>query len=165
MSQAGYAQSPDDKLKNPGRPKAGEELFVNHEVLVKFKSALAPAELNAFNRQISAGAADREGALAAFHRHYRTRTSGLPVLGWQRLHLPDGQTVADALAQLRSNPLVEKIEPNYLVKAVASAMSTTYTRAPSTTRFMWTANPNGGLTAAKGIWPKTRGMPLPAPQT
>ncbi|NTV52441.1 MAG: hypothetical protein HGA76_05445, partial [Candidatus Firestonebacteria bacterium] len=125
---AAQAQAPEDKLKNSGFSKTETAaVYLNDEVLVKFKPALAPEELKAFNRQTAAVATGLETAKAAFHKRFRTRTFGRTVLGWQRLRLPAGQAVNDALAQLRANPLVENIEPNYQVKAVAAAMSTTYT--------------------------------------
>ncbi|HID61228.1 MAG TPA: peptidase S8, partial [Anaerolineae bacterium] len=70
------------------------------EILVKFKSGVSPASVQA--------------ALSA----QDARSVGeVPALGVQRLTVPEGQELA-TVAALRRHPLVEYAEPNYIIHAI-----------------------------------------------
>jgi thermitase len=97
--------------------------YVPGEVLVKFRDRF---DAGAFQAQVGATAATREEAVRAFHVRFMTKPDRAPVLGWQRIKLPAGQRVEEALPILKGNALVEAAEPNYRVFAAAD-LSTTYT--------------------------------------
>jgi len=79
-------------------PDSGQ--FVSGEVLVKFKSDAPPVSVQA--------------ALLAQNAH---AVGQVPVLGVQRLTVPEGQELA-VISALRHHPLVEYAEPNYIIRAV-----------------------------------------------
>jgi subtilisin family serine protease len=126
-AQAGWAYSAHEKARANHVPPELNPSFKEQEVVVKFKEQVSDADLKTFGTMVSTAVHDRVGAVAAFHKHYQTHPVGEKVLGFQRLQVPVGQNVLDMVARLRANPLVESVSPNYRVRAVASALSTTYT--------------------------------------
>jgi subtilisin family serine protease len=128
MPVGSWASRPD-KRSLPSYPP--EIQTVPDEVLIKFRSNLSSTDQRALAHQFQVPVTTREQAVNAFHAYYKTRPLGSPLLGWQRVKIPAGEPLAQALADISTSPLVEKAEPNYLSHAVA--LSNTYTAV---------ANPN-----------------------
>jgi subtilisin family serine protease len=84
----------------PASLPSGSGEFVPGEILAKFKSGASPASVRA--------------ALSA----QDARAAGeVPALGVQRLRVPEGRELA-IIAALRHHPLVEYVEPNYIIRAI-----------------------------------------------
>lgn len=47
-------------------------------------------------------------------------TQEFPFVSWQKVKLPPGQTVWDAISRYRSMPGVERVQPNYIYKTLAT---------------------------------------------
>ncbi len=101
--------------------------YVAQEILIKFKAAPAVSELSVFGQQVNAATTTRESAITAFHKHFRSQKMHAPFLHkWQRVKLPANLSVPEAMALWKQSPIVESVEPNFLVHA-AVAVSNTYT--------------------------------------
>lgn len=79
----------------------GQGEAIAGEMIVKFKPGVAPAAVAAMNQA--------QGAAAIYHS---------PFAGFDRLRLPPGRSVAEAVAAYRQNPNVEYAEPNYIRRAL-----------------------------------------------
>jgi thermitase len=113
--QAASAAWPGDRPERTGPPASsppdsGE--FVPGEVLVKFKKGASLASARAV---LSAQNARAVGEI--------------PVLGVQRLNVPEGQELA-IIEALQRNPLVEYAEPNYIIRAIDTIPDDTYFNPP-----------------------------------
>jgi serine protease len=101
-------QSPVNETP-PGSVRAKPEI-VEGEILVKYKEQFIK-ELGALER----GEAIRELGRRLQKDFHVTPLTTHPTLGIQRLKLPPGQAVADAIKTLRESPIVEFVEPNYKI--------------------------------------------------
>jgi len=101
-------------------------LYHPRELLVKFKPGFTPAAQAALKNQMGFQANTRIQALAGIHAFFHTQPKGSERFGWQRVSLPEGKSVVQALTEFTGNVLVESAEPNYF-RYKHDAISTTYT--------------------------------------
>jgi thermitase len=97
-SAAWLGDGPKQIRPSASSPSGGDE-FVPGEVLVKFKSD-----------------APRSSVQATLSAQDARVVGEVPALGVQHLAVPKGQELA-IIAALRHHPLVEYVEPNYIVRA------------------------------------------------
>lgn len=79
------------------------------ELLVKFKAGVSDADIEASARSRGASAIEK------FRRPKSLITS--PLDGWRHVKFPPGVDTKGALEQFASDPLVERVELNYLISA------------------------------------------------
>jgi subtilisin family serine protease len=122
--------------KNAGVHAAARKLYHPREILVKFKTAFTTSAQAFLQNQTGIQASNRSQALDGFHAFFHTQPMGSEHFGWQRVRLPEGKSVEQALADFPQNVLVENAEPNY-IRHVHAAISTTYTAyaSPSDTYY------------------------------
>ena len=93
----------------PSLAQGNAASYVPGEVLVKFRSSVAPGERNA-------SIAERSGAFLA----------DLGLDGWTRVRIGSGQMMNDALAAYENDPNVEYAQPNYLYSIAAAPNDPSY---------------------------------------
>ncbi|MCI0585738.1 MAG: S8 family serine peptidase [Planctomycetes bacterium] len=100
--RAGAQDSIGKRLDAQAPPAAAADLrprFARDEILVRYKAGLGATSAAVLEVEASRGLT-RKGANAS--------------IGVHRYRLPDGLPVADALRDLRRNPAVESVEPNWI---------------------------------------------------
>jgi thermitase len=106
FSSAAWPGNGPEQTGPPASSPPGGGEFVPGEVLVKFKSGAPPA-----------------GVRAALSAQNARAAGQVPVLGVQRLTVPEGQELA-VISALRHHPLVEYVEPNYIIHAILTPNDT-----------------------------------------
>ncbi len=123
-----YADRVQDKRKlGPVTFRQGysPDAMVSDEVLVKFKPAITAKELGQYNATMKVQASSKQQAISSFYKVTGASVKKQYKSGWETLKIPAGKKPLDVIKQYKNNPLVEYIEPNYIVHA--AALSTTYT--------------------------------------
>ncbi|NTV52244.1 MAG: S8 family serine peptidase [Candidatus Firestonebacteria bacterium] len=134
--------SPDPAKETAGQVASERHLYHPGEILVKFKPVFTTATQGGLKNQIGVQVSTRAEALSGVHAFFKTQPVGMERFGWQRVQLPEGKSVAQALSEFVGNAAVEAAEPNYL-RHVHDAISTTYAAY---------AAPNDLLYQAEVLW-------------
>lgn len=92
--------------------KTAKENFVSNEILVKFSSEFNSERISAANRIIGAYAAET-----------------LPLTGWQRVVLPVGMSLKDAIARYSKVDGVEFAQPNFYYRLQATPNDAQFTNS------------------------------------
>ena len=90
--------------------KDGGKLFVEDELLVKYKNGTASEAARSINARLGA-----------------TVLEEFSELGWQRVKLPDNLSVSRAVADYRHYADIEAVQPNYYYHLLATPNDTQYT--------------------------------------
>lgn len=87
---------PDTRLRLARGPLADSPLFVADEILLRVKPGTQLAEFRTLLRELGA-----------------TVVSSIPELGIYQLRLAPGTNIMDLVEQLKRNPILDDVEPNY----------------------------------------------------
>jgi subtilisin family serine protease len=103
---AAFALAPACVMSTPAHAQSAassKHSYKPDEVLVKYKSGASEGQMFALNSKWGGK------LLRKFH-----------LIGWQQVRLPQGASIANVIAQYKSDPLVEFAEPNYKLHKVGT---------------------------------------------